>query len=199
MISKKHRILSDIYEKYRSMEKLIPAELKPIYKSKNLEHYKYMLFRFNTGYLPFNFSMNTKGGWISPDGTWYLKTLTDDPDVVLRSRLKDSFNYKNNLRLQAFKEGWIRFDWLQPLIDSKFCTKEQLPRTFSITMDAYKKIDHKTYQSIICMAILYDVAQARNMTYSLNLITSYDGGYQIRSYKSRGFQFFNLDLNRVRG
>ena len=59
-------------EKFASIAKYIPEELQEVAQNKNLENYKYILPRLNVGHLPFNFKLNTRGGWITPDGTWYL-------------------------------------------------------------------------------------------------------------------------------
>jgi len=191
-------VLADNKEKFNSIMKFCPNELISIARNKNLEDYRYILPRFNAGNLPFNFKMNRRGGWISPTGTWYLATLTGSPDDALRNRLLDSSKYNNNLRVQALKEGWIRFDWEQPSLDLKFSTNDQQVRKFIITMDKKRKIDNKTYLAIISMAMVYTVLSPKNFFFELRLITNYDK-LQYETYKSRGFEFFNLDLNRQRG
>lgn len=132
-------------------------------QNKNLEDYKYILPRLNVGHLPFNFKLNTRGGWITPDGTWYLPSLTASVDDILRPRLKDSAKYNHNLRLQAFQEGWVRLDWEQSGWSSKFETRENISRKLIFTLDNKGKISQKLYLAILTIAMLYEIIQANNL------------------------------------
>ena len=193
------KVESDIKEKFKSMLPYAPKELIPIMEKKNLEDYKYILPRFHTGHLPFNFKMNTRGGWISPDGTWYLQSLTASVDDPLRPRLKDQEKYNYNLRLQAFQEGWIRIDWNQPIFGMAFTTNDQVLRKFIVTMDERKELDYKTFLAIQAIAAIYTVVLPKGIFYELKLVTKYDNNkYACKIEKSRGFEFFILDLNSYR-
>lgn len=186
-------------EKFATLEKYIPKELELIAKNKKLENYKYILPRMNAGHLPFNFKLNTRGGWITPDGTWYLPSLTASVDDVLRPRLKDSAKYNHNLRIQAFQEGWVRLDWEQSGWSSKFETRENIPRKLIFTLDSNGKISQKLYLAISTIAMLYEIIQANNLTYELRLITKYTNAKPLyKAETCRGFEFFNLKLNVIR-
>ena len=186
-------------EKFATLEKYIPKELELIAKNKKLENYKYILPRMNAGHLPFNFKLNTRGGWITPDGTWYLPSLTASVDDVLRPRLKDSAKYNHNLRIQAFQEGWVRLDWEQSGWSSKFETRENISRKLIFTLDSKGKISQKLYLAISTIAMLYEIIQANNLTYELRLITKYTNAKPLyKAETCRGFEFFNLKLNVIR-
>lgn len=189
------KIESDIKEKFKSIFPYAPKELRPVMEKKNLEDYKYILPRFHTGHLPFNFKMNTRGGWITPDGTWYLPSLTASVDDVLRPRLKnqEKFNYK--LRSQAFQEGWIRVDWQQPNFSMTFTTNEVAVKKLIITLDNKTEIDLKTFLAIQAIAAVYSLATPKNLVFELRLITRYDNNKIFyKSKTSRGIEFFILDL-----
>lgn len=186
-------------EKFATLEKYIPKELELIAKNKKLENYKYILPRMNAGHLPFNFKLNTRGGWITPDGTWYLPSLTASVDDVLRPRLKDSAKYNHNLRIQAFQEGWVRLDWEQSGWSSKFETRENISRKLIFTLDSKRKISQKLYLAISTIAMLYEIIQANNLTYELRLITKYTNAKPLyKAETCRSFEFFNLKLNVIR-
>ena len=186
-------------EKFASIAKYIPEELQEVAQNKNLEDYKYILPRLNVGHLPFNFKLNTRGGWITPDGTWYLPSLTAGVDDVLRPRLKDSAKYNHNLRLQAFQEGWVRLDWDQSGWSSKFETRENISRKLIFTLDNKGKISQKLYLAISTIAMLYEIIQANNLIYELRLITKYTNAKPLyKTETCRGFEFFNLKLNVIR-
>ena len=186
-------------EKFASIAKYIPEELQEVAQNKNLENYKYILPRLNVGHLPFNFKLNTRGGWITPDGTWYLPSLTAGVDDVLRPRLKDSAKYNHNLRLQAFQEGWVRLDWEQSGWSSKFETRENISRKLIFTLDNKGKICQKLYLAILTIAMLYEIIQANNLIYELRLITKYTNAKPLyKTETCRGFEFFNLKLNVIR-
>lgn len=186
-------------EKFASIAKYIPEELQEVAQNKNLEDYKYILPRLNVGHLPFNFKLNTRGGWITPDGTWYLPSLTAGVDDVLRPRLKDSAKYNHNLRLQAFQEGWVRLDWEQSGWNSKFETRENISRKLIFTLDNKGKISQKLYLAISTIAMLYEIIQANNLIYELRLITKYTNAKPLyKTETCRGFEFFNLKLNVIR-
>ena len=186
-------------EKFASIAKYIPEELQEVAQNKNLEDYKYILPRLNVGHLPFNFKLNTRGGWITPDGTWYLPSLTASVDDVLRPRLKDSAKYNHNLRLQAFQEGWVRLDWEQSGWSSKFETRENISRKLIFTLDNKGKISQKLYLAILTIAMLYEIIQANNLIYELRLITKYTNAKPLyKTETCRGFEFFNLKLNVIR-
>lgn len=186
-------------EKFASIAKYIPEELQEVAQNKNLEDYKYILPRLNVGHLPFNFKLNTRGGWITPDGTWYLPSLTASVDDVLRPRLKDSAKYNHNLRLQAFQEGWVRLDWEQSGWSSKFETRENISRKLIFTLDNKGKISQKLYLAISTIAMLYEIIQANNLIYELRLITKYTNAKPLyKTETCRGFEFFNLKLNVIR-
>lgn len=193
------KVESDIKEKFQSMLPYAPKELISVMQSKNLEDYKYILPRFHTGHLPFNFKMNTRGGWVSPDGTWYLQSLTASVDDPLRPRLKDQEKFKYNMRLQAFQEGWIRIDWDQPIFAMAFTTNPLVFRRFIVTMDSSKKLDFKTFLAIQAIAATYTLALPKGFYYELRLVTKYDSGkYVYEVKKSRDFEFFILNLNKQR-
>lgn len=186
-------------EKFASIAKYIPEELQEVAQNKNLEDYKYILPSLNVGHLPFNFKLNTRGGWITPDGTWYLPSLTASVDDVLRPRLKDSAKYNHNLRLQAFQEGWVRLDWEQSGWSSKFETRENISRKLIFTLDNKGKISQKLYLAILTIAMLYEIIQANNLIYELRLITKYTNAKPLyKTETCRGFEFFNLKLNVIR-
>ena len=186
-------------EKFASIAKYIPEELQEVAQNKKLEDYKYILPRLNVGHLPFNFKLNTRGGWITPDGTWYLPSLTASVDDVLRPRLKDSAKYNHNLRLQAFQEGWVRLDWEQSGWSSKFETRENISRKLIFTLDNKGKISQKLYLAISTIAMLYEIIQANNLIYELRLITKYTNAKPLyKTETCRGFEFFNLKLNVIR-
>ncbi|MBQ9271060.1 MAG: hypothetical protein IJ218_02190 [Alphaproteobacteria bacterium] len=186
-------------EKFASIAKYIPEELQEVAQNKKLEDYKYILPRLNVGHLPFNFKLNTRGGWITPDGTWYLPSLTAGVDDVLRPRLKDSAKYNHNLRLQAFQEGWVRLDWEQSGWSSKFETRENISRKLIFTLDNKGKISQKLYLAISTIAMLYEIIQANNLIYELRLITKYTNAKPLyKTETCRGFEFFNLKLNVIR-
>ncbi|MBQ9235396.1 MAG: hypothetical protein IJ184_02905 [Alphaproteobacteria bacterium] len=186
-------------EKFASIKKYIPKELLNVAQNKNLEDYKYILPRINVGNLPFRFKLNTRGGWVTPDGSWYLESTSADVDCVLRPRLKDSFKFNNNLRLQAFQEGWIRIDWKQPSFGLQFDVSESSSRRLIITVDGSQKISHKLFLAIQTIAMLYTVIQANKIVYELRLVTKYDKNNIIHKAEDcRGFEFFNLKLNKIR-
>lgn len=186
-------------EKFASIAKYIPEELQEVAQNKNFEDYKYILPRLNVGHLPFNFKLNTRGGWITPDGTWYLPSLTASVDDILRPRLKDSAKYNHNLRLQAFQEGWVRLDWEQSGWNSKFETRENISRKLIFTLDNKGKISQKLYLAILTIAMLYEIIQANNLIYELRLITKYTNAKPLyKTETCRGFEFFNLKLNVIR-
>ena len=186
-------------EKFASIAKYIPEELQEVAQNKNFEDYKYILPRLNVGHLPFNFKLNTRGGWSTPDGTWYLPLLTASVDDVLRPRLKDSAKYNHNLRLQAFQEGWVRLDWEQSGWSSKFETRENISRKLIFTLDNKGKISQKLYLAISTIAMLYEIIQANNLIYELRLITKYTNAKPLyKTETCRGFEFFNLKLNVIR-
>ncbi|MBR1604842.1 MAG: hypothetical protein IJ660_01900 [Alphaproteobacteria bacterium] len=186
-------------KKFATLDKYIPEELKEAALNKNLENYKNILIPMNISHLPFNFKLNTRGGWISPDGTWYVESLSADPDVVLRPKLKDSAKYNHNLRIQAFKEGWVRLDWQQAISSRKFEIKESSSRKFIITLDGNTKINYKLFLAIQTIAMVYTLVQATKFTYELRLVTKYeDKKITHKAEQSQGFEFFNIQLNKIR-
>lgn len=173
----------------------IPIELRPGLSNKNWEHYIYILNRFNILNLPTNFIMNTRGGWVTPSGSFYIPSITANTDDVLRPLLKDSFKYKNNLRLQAFQEGWVRIDWQQPSFDRKFTTNPQGVRKIIITLDKNILMSYKLFLAIQHIVMFYSIALPEGITYELRLISKYeDNKLVIESKTFKGFEFFNLSL-----
>jgi len=70
------RVEADNKEKFKQVIPFFPKELLPLIDSLNLDDYKYILPRLNTQNLPFNFKLNARGGWITPDGSWYIPSIT---------------------------------------------------------------------------------------------------------------------------
>lgn len=182
--------------KFNKISEFAPNELLPSMETKNPEDYVYIMSRFNSSNLPFNFKLNTRGGWISPDGTWYLPSITSNKDEVLRSRLKDSSKFNNNLRLQAFQEGWIRIDWKQPIFNTKFSINSEDIKKLVVTLDANTKLSYKTFQSIQSVVMLYTLILPKGLLYDLRLIKTYMPNKTMLIHKKtfRDFEFFNLAL-----
>lgn len=193
------KIESGIAEKIKSVATFTPKELTAYFSSRNMEEFKYILPRFNTGNLPFNFKLNARGGWVSPNGDWYIPSLTANLDDILRSRLTNAIETRL-FRQQALREGWIRIDWFQPIFNNKFSTNDQSLRKFIISVDGNRKINQKMFRAIQAIAILYTVILPKNFFFEIRKVKEYleDGKIIYTIEKFRGFEFFNLGLNSLR-
>lgn len=194
-----NKIESGITEKIKSITPFIPKELAAFVSSRNMEPFKYILPRFNAGNLPFNFKLNARGGWVSPNGDWYIPSITANVDDILRPRLTNAIETRF-FRQQALQEGWIRIDWFQPIFNNKFSLNDQSLRKFIISVDGNRKINQKMFRAIQAIAMLYTVILPKNFFYEIRKSKEYleDGKILYTVEKFRGFEFFNLGLNTLR-
>lgn len=193
------KVEADNREKFKQVIPFFPKELLPLIDSLNLDDYKYILPRLNTQNLPFNFKLNARGGWITPDGSWYIPSITANLDDTIKPRLKNPQQYDYNARKQALKEGWVRIDWKQPIFSGKFSSNRNDFREFIVTIDEHTRFNYKLFLAIQAIAMLYTIIMPMGFFYELKLITRYqDNKVFYRVKKSRGLEFFNLDLIKYR-
>lgn len=155
-------------------------------------------FKFNL--LPPKFSFNTRGGWITPNGKWFLRSVSASYDAHIRSWLRDPQRYNNDIRLQAFNEGWIRQDWYQTIFSTRFVTNGDTYRKLSFAFDPTIALnDIRQYWGIQNIARAYAIIMPKGFFYELSVV-KYTKDLQIK-YENKRFKTltgFLLELRNLR-
>lgn len=158
-----------------------------------------LLNQFQPGQLPLRFAFNTRGGWITPDGKMFIKTLTNQKDAGIRPRVKNIKEYNNDVRLAAFKQGWIRQDWYQPIYSQKFTIVKEAFRKLTFTFDPLIALDNiRNWIDIQNIAKAYTIIMPPGFYYEIALV-KYNGDdikYEVKRFKT--LSNFLLELRNIR-
>lgn len=177
----------------------LPEEIKNyLLSSDEKELAKKPFNRFKKYMLPANFVMNTEGGWITKDADWYLKITGSNKELPIKNRLTNTREYNYKYSLQAFKEGFVRVDWQQPISNQKFSVNPNHRRKLVFSFDALALKNQKMYWAINQIAIFYLIATPTPLILERHII-KYDRD-KIEEDKKEfyGLNFFMLDLNSAR-
>lgn len=189
------KVMPPILERLRNY---VPKELIPYFESINKDQYSSILSKLNVSALPFNFCLNVRGGWITPDGIWFLKSMTGNYDDTLKTRLKNSKEYNFNTRLQAFKEGWVRQDWIQSPFGSTFINTEKPLRTLRFTFDPIALKSQDMLWAVQNIARLYTVLMPKGIWYEIRTVKYNNDTILNTKTDYRGLEFFLIGLDNIK-
>ena len=181
------------------LKKYLPKELRDLYKERKKHGFPKEVHEFKPYLLPFTFSFSTRGGWITPDGKWFLKSTSSDYDLKVRQRLRDSRLYQFDTRLQAYKEGWVRQDWQQFPFNPTFLTKSAPNRKLRFTFDSKALQNYDMVWALEQIAAAYTLVMPEGFLYEIRLV-KYDENNEITFERKvyRSFNFFLLGLKTIK-
>lgn len=195
-------IIKEIDNRVNKFLYLIPSELQDYVKSlSEYELSRKLLNKIRPNFLPFHFVMNTRGGWITPDANWYLETTSSDTDILMKRRLIDIKGLNQSaIRAKAFKEGWVRIDYNQPIFSQKFSEKLDQTKVLSFTFNLSALTKQRIFWALEQIIILYDLAIPQNHTflYEINLVSFKDDKMVIEKTRYRGASFAILALQTLK-
>ena len=179
------------------LKKFLPKELKELYKERRKKGFPEEVHEFKPYLLPFTFSFSTRGGWITPDATWFLKSTSSDYDVKVRQKLRNSKFYHFNTRLQAYKEGWVRQDWQQYPFSPTFSIKPLPNRKLRFTFEA-EALNQNMKWAIEQIAIAYTLVMPEKFLYEIRLVEyTKNNDITFRGKIYRSLNFFLLGLKTI--
>lgn len=179
---------------------LVPNELRPyIEKLANQNQSTALLNQFQPGQLPLRFSFNTRGGWITPDGKMFIKTMVSRQDAQIRPRVHNLGQYGNDVRMAAFKEGWIRQDWYQPIFSTKFTLNQQSYRKLVFTFDPLTALKNiRNWMDIQAIAKAYTIIMPPGFWYEISLVKYNENGVYYERKRFRNIGAFLIELRNLR-
>lgn len=180
------------------LRSFVPKELIPYFESIHSPKILTPLNTLNTSLLPFNFYFNTRGGWITPDGAWYLRSLTANYDEAVKNRLKDSKDYNFNTRLQAFSEGWIRLDWKQQPFSMQFVNSAKPFRRLKFTFAPIALKNQDAMWAVQNIARMYAIIMPIGFTFEISLVNIQDNELSYKRKIVKDLSFFLLELNNIK-
>lgn len=179
---------------------LVPNELRSYLESLSSKpNGGALLDQFQPGLLPLRFSFNTRGGWITPDGKLFIRTMTNQKDAAIRPRVHNIKEFNNDVRLAAFKQGWIRQDWYQPIYSKKFTIVKTAFRKLTFTFDPLVALENiRNWINIQAIAKAYAIIMPPGFYFEIALV-KYDGNeikYEVKRFKT--INQFLLELRNIR-
>lgn len=176
---------------------LIPEELlKSLDTKKSQELGLNLLNMFNPSYLPANFKFSINGGWITPDGSRFIKAQTSGEDELLKSWIE---NPKKDIGydILLFSKGWIRQDWYQPISTTKFIDNKNLTRKLTFIIDP-TSLRLRNLNAIVSIARFYTIVMPKGFYYELALIKHENNNIIIKRKLYKDLDFFILGLNSIK-